>query len=178
MLKIERKYLKIKKLKATEINSFFNFFQKTVKNFFKEYPKAVKEFFLNKLYSKQNIETWLRQKTILLLVALYKKRIVGYLLAGIPSNGVVFVIWLAVDKDFQNKGIGSLLLKKFEVLAKNKGFHQVMLLVTDPRNLNFYLKNGFKIGGFFPQSYFGLNCFQIYKNIQKPSLKSFFTTHW
>ena len=45
---------------------------------------------------------------------------------------------------FQNKGIGTLILKQIEKQAK-KGNFKKLILYTHPKSEKFYQKNGFKI---------------------------------
>ncbi len=162
--------IKIKRATSKDINRFWNFFEKSVKKQFPEYPTRVRKFFLKKQYTKSHLKQCLREKTITLLIVLDNNEVVGYLIAGLPYGGIVSIIWLAVKDSLQRKGIGSALLKEYETIAKKKGIHKITLLVTNKENLKFYKKNGYKIIGYVPKNYFGLNDWWLYKEIQKPKI--------
>jgi len=166
--------IKIREATLKDINQFWDLFKISVQKQFLEYPIEVRKFFVEKYYTKHNLKQWLRKKTIILLIALSNKEIVGYLLGNPPYGGVAFIVWLAVKNSFQKKGIGSALLKKYETLAIKQGAHKILLLVTRKSNLKFYKKNGYKIGGYIPQAYFGINHWWVYKEIQALKINKFF----
>lgn len=64
----------------------------------------------------------------------------GYISDDIPE------LSMAIHKDYQNKGFGSILIKEIYKTAKNKGVKSISISV-DKRNkaVNFYLKHGFQI---------------------------------
>jgi len=167
--------IKIEKATQKDINQFWDVFKQSVETQFLEYPIKVIRFFLEKQYTKNHLKQWLKKGTITLLVAKNKKNIVGYLLANYPYGGVSSVIWLAVQNSFQKRGIGSMLLKEYEIIIKKKGVHEILLLVTNKENLKFYKKNGYKLIGFIPQNYFGLDSWWLYKKIQNPKINKWFS---
>jgi len=85
----------------------------------------------------------LEEESIHLMVCMNKKIVaVGrlHLNSGVEAQ----IRYMAVELDFQNRGIGTLLLRELEKIAKNKGAHHVILNGRDVA-LQFYQKNGYKI---------------------------------
>ena len=156
--------IKIKEATISDIRPFWNFFEKSIKNQFPEYSRKTQNYFLKKEYTKRNFKKWAKRKEKILLLALYKNEIIAYFLANPHYGGIAFILWMAVDKKFQRKQIGSQLLKKYEIIAKKQKAHKIHLW-TDKRNLNFYKKNGYKLVGFIPCNYFGADDWLFYKEI-------------
>ncbi|PJA02159.1 hypothetical protein COX73_02255 [bacterium (Candidatus Gribaldobacteria) CG_4_10_14_0_2_um_filter_36_18] len=170
-MKNSNQTIKIKKATYKDINRFWNLFKISVKKQFPEYPIKVRKFFLEKYYTKNNLRQWVKKGIITLLIATNNNEIVGYLIANFPYGGVSSIIWLAVQNSFQNRGIGSALLKKYETIAKKKGIHKILLSMTNKQNLKFYKKNGYKLIGYIPQNYFGVDDWWLYKEIQTPNFR-------
>uniref|UniRef100_A0A914DE69 N-alpha-acetyltransferase 40 n=1 Tax=Acrobeloides nanus TaxID=290746 RepID=A0A914DE69_9BILA len=77
-----------------------------------------------------------------------KKKHIGYTHYRFDMDNDVPVVYcyeLQVDKSYQNKGIGSLLLQILENLAKNSGMEKVMATVFafNAPSLGFFHRNGF-----------------------------------
>jgi len=161
------KGIKIKKATIKDLNSFWRLFSQSVKNQFPHYSEKAKNYFLKKAFSKKELRNDLKNKNIIIFLALSDREVAGYLLGLYPYGGVSYVSWLAVRDSFQGKGIGSRLLKEYESLAKKQGAHKIHLW-TDKRNLKFYKKEGYKLVGNIPENYFGADDWLFYKKIQKP----------
>jgi len=159
--------IKIKEATQKDIEKFWDLFKISVKNQFPEYSVKTKNYFLKKYYTKSYLRRCLRNKTLDILMALDGTKPAGYLIANVPYGGVSYIIWLAVKNSFQRKGIGSLLLKKYEFIAKRRGIHKVHLW-TSRQNLKFYKKNSYKLVGLIPKNYFGADDWLLYKTIQSP----------
>lgn len=85
----------------------------------------------------------LEEKSIHLMACLNKKIIaVGRL--HFNSDIEAQIRYMAVELKFQKKGIGTLLLRELEKIAKNKGAHYIILNGRDIA-LQFYQKNGYTI---------------------------------
>lgn len=164
-MKNNNQTIKIKKATQKDIDRFWDFFKISVKRQFPEYPARVRNFFLKKQYTKNHLKQWIKKGTITLLIALNNNEIIGYLIADLPYGGVASIIWLAVKDKFQRQGIGSLLLKKYETIAKRKGAHKTTLLVTNKENIHFYKKNNYQLAVFIPQLYFKIDSWWLYKEI-------------
>jgi ribosomal protein S18 acetylase RimI-like enzyme len=84
------------------------------------------------------------------LGAYYSDRLVGVLIAE-PRlwNNSLWIDNIAVSDSCRRKGVGSLLIKSIEDLAKEKGY-RIIALETQNTNLpatSFYKKNGFELDG-------------------------------
>jgi ribosomal protein S18 acetylase RimI-like enzyme len=159
--------IKIKKASLADISEFWDFFRESIIKQFPQYSKKAKTLFLKNYYSEDNFRAWLRKKKKVLLLALDEKEISGYLLGDIPHGGVALIIWVAIRKSFQNKGIGSVLLQCYEKFAKGRSAHKIHVW-TDRRARQFYKKNGYKLAGYIPKNYFGADDYLFYKEIQLP----------
>jgi len=169
-MKEKSQIIKIKDIGFVDIDRFLGLFKVSVKTQFPEYPIKTKRFFLEKIYTKKNLKQWLKKKTVTILIAISNLEIVGYLIANPSYGGVSCIVWLAVKDSFQKKGIGSALLKKYESIVKKQGVHMTLLLVTNKKNFKFYKKNGYKLGGYIPKSYFGIDNWWFYKKLQDPKI--------
>jgi ribosomal protein S18 acetylase RimI-like enzyme len=174
-MKNKNQKIKLRKATQKDINQFWDVFKQSVKTQFLEYPVRVRKFFLETQYTKNHLKQWLKKGTITLLIAKNKNNVVGYLLANYPYGGVSFIIWLAVQNSFQKRGIGSMLLKEYEIIVKRKGVHEILLSATKKQNLKFYKKNGYKLVGYIPQNYFGIDNRWLYKKIQSPKINKWFS---
>jgi len=158
--------IKIRKATVKDIKEFMVFFRGSLKNLFPEYSQKAKEFFLKKEWTEKSIRNLVKNSQVDVLIAVMNKRIVGDILINKPFGGVSFVSWIAVDPEFQKIGIGSLLLKKCETVAKNNGSHKVTFW-TARRNIGFYKKRGYVLVGHIPENYFGADDWLFYKSIRK-----------
>jgi len=156
--------VRIRKAVTSDINPFWNFFVKSIKTQFPEYSLKAKNHFLRKAFSKRNFINWLKKKERVLLLVLSEGKVIGYLLADFPYGGVSFVTWMAIDEKFQGKGIGSLLLKEYETIAKKQKAHKISLW-TYKKNLKFYEENGYILVGNIPKSWFKADHWLFYKEI-------------
>ncbi|WP_455369357.1 GNAT family N-acetyltransferase [[Eubacterium] cellulosolvens] len=78
------------------------------------------------------------------LMACMDKKIVGVGRLHFNSDIEAQIRYMAVALNFQKKGIGTLLLRELEKIAKSKGAHHVILNGRDTA-LQFYQKNGYTI---------------------------------
>jgi hypothetical protein len=84
----------------------------------------------------------------LFLVAIDDSKEIAGLILGTPSEGGVgTIIWVMVNNNKQQKGIGSSLFNFTKQWYKNKGTHKIKLTVPDRSTVDFYLKQGMKLEG-------------------------------
>lgn len=99
---------------------------------------------------KKRIDTWekiIQSDERVVLVCENDGVVVGYLAAGPARDdyGAENEIYaLYVKPDFQRKGIGSALIKKYKEVIQNKTFYLYMLR-KNQQAADFYLKNGGKV---------------------------------
>jgi putative acetyltransferase len=112
-------------------------------------------------YDRARIERWNSDLTNnITLIARLEEKIVGHLrLFRIPFErrkgvGEVFIY---IHQDFQDKGLGTIMMKKAIEVAKDRGFHRLGLtVVTDNhRAIKVYEKVGFKKEGVARETFYG-----------------------
>lgn len=167
-MKGEIKDIKIEKLTLENLNEFFEVFKEVLGTGFPEYSKELINFFIYKDFSKNIFSEKIKKNQWLGLLTKFKNNIIGFLVTDKLYGGVSYCLWLGVKKEFQEKGIGSRLLKEWEREIKKQGGHKLMLVTQHKKNKKFYVKNGFKNEGFEEKSWFGLDCWKYGKIIGKP----------
>jgi ribosomal-protein-alanine N-acetyltransferase len=92
----------------------------------------------------------------LAFVAVHEGKVVGYVM-GYTQDGKAWIDDIAVDINYQKKGIGKKLLKKELTCLKEKGAKIVIVEVHHEQStaIPFYYKYGFRISGCM-LDYFGL----------------------
>jgi len=102
----------------------------------------------NKRYFKESIES----EDSLTLVVLDEEKIIGYLIGSIGNaedyrkiNKIAEIDNMFVLSEYQNKGIGKSLIKRFFEWAKEKGIKRVKVVASaeNTKAINFYEKNKF-----------------------------------
>ena len=156
--------VEIRKAKISDLKPFWLLFGKTIRENFPEYPRKAKNFLLKTAYSRKKFKKWVKEKEGIILIALIKNKIIGYIVVESCYAGVALLAWLAIDKNFQGKGMGSLLLKRYEIFAKKQKVHKIYLW-TDKRDLKFYKKNGYILLGRIPKFFFKVDHWLCYKDI-------------
>ena len=84
----------------------------------------------------------------LFLIATSGSNSIEGLILGTPvEGGVGTIIWVLVDKNNQNNGLGSKMFDQAKEWYKQKGSHKIKLTVPDKSTVGFYLKQGMIIEG-------------------------------
>lgn len=163
------KNLIIKKITHQESNSLFEVFSKIVKTEFPEYSSKVIQYLLThpRAFTKESFKRKIEEESHWALLAYIKGTLVGFIYGEATHGGVSSVYWLGIDREFQRKGIGSVLLLKWETIVKEEGAH-VIHLYTFERDLGFYEKLGYKTIGLDKKSYYGVDLHILRKHIQEP----------
>lgn len=164
---------KIIKSRAKDLNRFFKLFEKSLKEEYFLYPKENASYLIHASFPKkaQLKKDILNGKKSLYLF--YKKaRLVGYLLTEENFAGVAFGHWLAVDKNFRNKGVATSLLATWEKDALSQDAHALQLWTTE-NDIGFYKKKGYILGGKFEKAWLGIDHYLFYKIIGKPNPKKY-----
>ena len=161
------------KAKAKDLDKFLEFFERTLKEKYFLYLAENAPYIINAgLPKKPQFKKEILNGERPLYLIHKKTRIIGYLLTKENYAGIAFGHWLAVDKDFQNKGYATELLKVWEQDSFEHGAHAIQLWTTE-NDAGFYKKNGFVSGGKFEKAWFGLDHYLFYKIIGKPSPKKY-----
>ncbi len=84
------------------------------------------------------------------LIAEYEGHLVGFILAhliyaGLPMTGVAVIFFIAIKPEYQEQGIGSLLIGTLKKNCKAAGIETVRALVpqNDARMMKYFKKAGF-----------------------------------
>lgn len=91
--------------------------------------------------TEDELKEVLKENTV--LIAIDNNRIVGSIRAK-PIHNTCYIGRVIVHPDFQNKGIGSKLMKEIEDSYSNTERFELFTGYRDEKNLYFYKKNGYK----------------------------------
>nr|AIA16355.1 Acetyltransferase (GNAT) family [uncultured bacterium] len=159
--------ISIHKGSPADFDQFYASFENSLASNFKHYSKKIISYLLKNDYPA----SWLKERVNIgkkvYFLATFEDQIIGYFLVSKPFAGVSLGDWLSVDKKFQKQGIATQLIQQWEDYAKNEGAHALQLWTTE-ENVDFYKKRGFLLAGKFPESWYGIDRYLFYKNIQKP----------
>jgi GNAT superfamily N-acetyltransferase len=73
--------------------------------------------------------------------------VVAAIMAGNDEIDVAWIWKIWVDEKYRHQGLGSLLIKHFEKKAKEKGATKIIAEEIYDWNVDFFIKNGYKIAG-------------------------------
>lgn len=163
---------KVAKAGPSDFEKFYSLLVKTLREDYFVYSKNSRAFTLDEDLPKEDLKKYIKEGKRILFLAYSKDKVIGYLVTFKTRAGVSFAHWLAVDKGYQELGIATSLLNLWENKAFAEGAH-ILQLWTTKNDVKFYLNRGFKKGGEFPQSWFGVNHYLIYKILRKPNEKVF-----
>ena len=165
--------IKVIRARAKDFGKFYTLLEKSIKEEYFLYPKENASYLLNiGLPKKMQLKKEVLNGERPLYLVYEERKLIGYLLTKKDFAGVAFGHWLAVHKDFRNKGFASKMLKVWEQDALKQGVHAIHLWTTE-NDIGFYKKRGFILGGKFEQAWFGLNHYLFYKIIGNPNPKKY-----
>ncbi len=162
----------IKKANISDFDAFYDLLSKTLRQGYFLYSPISVEFTLEEDLPKNDLKKYVKEGKRILFLASVDNKTVGYLLTFKARAGVAFAQWLAVQKHYQKRGVGSSLLDMWQKEALKDGA-QILHLWTTKNDLDFYKNNGFTVGGEFPDSWFGVDHYLIYKALRKSDEKVF-----
>ncbi|EKD96026.1 MAG: hypothetical protein ACD_24C00214G0002 [uncultured bacterium] len=162
----------VRKADLSDFSEFYELLTKTLSGNYFLYSKNSQAFTLDEDLPREDLKKYIKEGKRLLYLAYSKNKAIGYLLTFKTRAGVAFAHWLAVDSAYQKHGVASSLLLLWEKGALEEGAH-ILQLWTTKNDIPFYLNRGFKKGGSFPQSWFGVDHYLFYKILRKPNEKVF-----
>ena len=74
-------------------------------------------------------------------------RVVAAIMAGVSEIDIGWIWKIWVDEEYRHQGLGTLLLKHFEKVAKQKGATVITTEEIFDWNVGFFLKSGYKVTG-------------------------------
>lgn len=112
-------------------------------------------------YDRARIERWTSDLgNNIIMLATANEKVVGHLqmwrLPYARRKGIV-ELFIYVHQDFQNLGLGTLMMRKAIELARREGLHRIQLTVVadNRRAINVYEKVGFKKEGVARETFYG-----------------------
>jgi len=117
----------------------------------------------------QNWQQALSNKEVIMLIAEEGSDIVGLTTGRVREDGVGFIGFLGVKKEFRGKGIGSDLLGRFLEEARRKNAHKVWLFTAPSLHsaIGLYVKAGFVPEGYMRRHSYGLDLIFYSKFLDK-----------
>lgn len=112
-------------------------------------------------YDEPVIDRWLcNLENMIALVAAYGDRIVGHAsIYRYPNKRRIGLgdLIIYIHQDFQNRGLGTRMLKELIAAARNEKLHKIVLEVVaeNAPAVHIYQKVGFRVEGATKESYFG-----------------------
>jgi ribosomal protein S18 acetylase RimI-like enzyme len=155
-----------------DVPAFLAYFRTSTPLLFPQYSSNMLGYLIDVDYSPEWLAERLSKKAKKVYIAKHRGEIVGYLLVSRPNAGIAFGDWLAVDKEFQKKGIATSLLSMWEKDVLAYGGHNIYLW-TYEHNIDFYKKRGFVQGGFLPKGWGGEDAYFMYKIIAEPKEENY-----
>lgn len=159
-----------------DIPAFLAFFRESIPVLFPQYSPNSVAYEVDVDYGPEFLTRKLKSGDKKVYLALDGDKVVGYIMVMESIAGVAFADWLAVDKDYQKRGVASTLLTMWEKDALTQGAHALQLWTTE-NNLTFYKNRGFVNGGLFPKAWHGEDCYLIYRALREPEEKNFLKSY-
>lgn len=141
--------IRVERLKSADWQAFYCLFKQLLEEDFSVYSRETKERFADKV--KEAFEETKRS----FWVAKIDGKIVGFLVAKGTPDGVSFINWLGVVKEFRRQDVGIELVRTWERWFKKKGYHKLRAAATNRENQPFYEKLGFSLEGVMKKDAYG-----------------------
>lgn len=164
----------IKKIDASEIDLFYDLFEKCLQAEFPEYSEKMIHRILNRpqSFTRQNIAFWLKTGVNHAFLGYLDNQLAGFILGRNVDHGVSQLSWLGILKGFQRKGLGRKLLETWEILVEEQGAH-VVHVYSFQRDLPFYKKCGYSLLAIDEKSWFGVDHYILRKHLQEPKEENY-----
>jgi ribosomal protein S18 acetylase RimI-like enzyme len=164
----------VKQITNENFEDFYTLFEKSISTQFPEYSKATTNWIVKNQrgHNKERTREELNNGSAYACGTFLDNKLIGFAYGFMPWGGISHIYWLAVDPDYHRKGAGSLLLKEWEKVVKEKGGHAIHLESSE-WNLEFYKKMGYEIIGHDHKGYFGAEDYYLKKLIQEPQEENF-----
>lgn len=160
--------VEIRSITHSEVDVFWKLFAEILLTQFPGYSPKVLTFMLEKMYTRNSFIYWLNHEIKTVFLAYVEDKPVGFAVIDEPYGGVSFCRWLGIQKNYQRKGVGTLLIKQWLNLAGELGCHKVEV-ASQPTARDFYQKAGLSEEGLRKCSYFGIDQYVFGKVIGKPN---------
>lgn len=135
--------VKIIRLNNKDISKFRRLFINIFDEGFSYYPKSAKSFILRS-WTPSKIKVKLATENRLFLMAEENSVPVGLLVGKKYLSGLSTILWLGVLKKFRGKGIGKMLVFRWEAWSVANKALRLRAATTNPENDSFYTKLGYQ----------------------------------
>lgn len=131
MKTIDKNVLKIRHMVSSDIEPTLNIWWANIPN-------------------KEMVASQLRGTLDLSFIAEYEGHLVGFILAalayaGMPMTGAAMIYLIAVNPDYQGRGIGTLMIEALKNLCKSKGIKTIRAIIpqNDKKIIKYFNNAGF-----------------------------------
>jgi GNAT superfamily N-acetyltransferase len=135
--------IRIERLKKDDLPAFHNLLLKVFDDGFSYYPIIAQRYNKNH-WSIKRIDEYLNNEDFLLLTAWDKNVQVGYLIGKYFQPNKSVILWLGVIGTRRGMGVGTKLVKRWELWSKGKGAETLKASTANFENERFYESLGFK----------------------------------
>lgn len=146
----------IRQFHSFDISKINKIFKQTLSSHIENMPDLFCSLDENNNWNSQFLKKISENNTGIVFVAEISREVVGYIISYLqkfPMNApfykarkVLYIEDISIEEQYQNKGIGTLLISKCEKWAKKNGFTDIELNVyeSNQRAQSFYHKLGYK----------------------------------
>ena len=130
--------------------------------------KIIDSFILNEWTRYNQENKYVYKEKEFRYVAYLKGKIAGYIF-GNTNGGVAYLDDIIVSHKYRGKGIGKILLKKFEEIARKNKCHAYLLATRDKHSgaIVFYKKEGYAVEAKLQNMYWNVNEYYMVKRLKK-----------
>lgn len=125
------------------MEEFGKLFEEVLLSDFDYYPKEKKKEIADN-WKGESLKKKLDNPKLFFVVAKEKGKMVGFSVGKLTKKGVAFGRWTGVLPEYQGKGIGTTMKKKFEERAKEKGAKKLRSSTYKWENRHYLKKLGYK----------------------------------
>ncbi len=153
---------------VTEAVKVQTFFKRNLADNFAYFPQEAHQHY-SKPWETEILARRLAQQQDLLICAWDDDNIVGMVSGTSAEGGIGTIIWLTVDRKWQNQKIGAKLLEQAKSHYHAIGAHKLKLTVHDKKAVSFYEREGMIIEALHPQHWWKLDFWEMAYFLRQPS---------
>ncbi len=157
--------INISQIKQNQADEFFELYKNIAKSDFNKWAKDSKEMWFTDSYSLEYWKQLLTENKLPILVVEERDKMVGYVMLEGINFGVGYLGWIGILKEYQGKGLGSMLMKEMEKWCRNNEIHKIELETQEPELQHFYEKHGYKLEGIRKNSWQHLDNYMFGKEL-------------
>jgi len=164
----------IKKATAKDIDEIVKIIDFALSNDFSAYNDKTILAYRNNVFNKRYFQEFIKDKKNIIFNTYIQDKLVGLITFKLDYGGIIYMEWIAVDKSYRGKGLGSKLLDFGEKWAIKNKYHCVSLTTTMERQVKFYEKHGYHILGIYKNGWFGESDIVMTKSLRNKPFEEVF----